>query len=172
MNISPKQLIIIGVVCILLMAVVATIFVANNNRASEQQATSSSVKTATLKEHMARYLAADPVDLSHIGNIKSIQGALRKYFDNKQVYPKKLSELAPAYLYIVSKYSSSQDYFYAYFPADKPTAYHLGAPLGGNNPADGPVLSQDADFNSKKAGYVNGFDGTDPVYDLVGGSVK
>ena len=67
------------------------------------------------------------------------------------------------------KYSSSKDYFYAYYPEAKPTAYHLGALLGGRNQASTKAFAEDADLNSEKVGYKNGFNGADPIYDLKGG---
>lgn len=114
-------------------------------------------------------LAMDISDPSHVVNIKFIQAGLERYFNDNRTYPKKLDDMRPQYLRIIPQYATGQDYLYAYYPKDKPTAYHLGVRLGGRNPSDAKTLSEDADFNSLKTGHVKGFDGTDPVYDLVGG---
>src|SRR3989339_2172670 len=74
----------------------------------------------------AKLLATDPSDPSHINNIKYLQEGLEKYYNDKRTYPQKLDELVPLYARILPKYSSSRDYFYAYYPKDKPTAYHIG----------------------------------------------
>lgn len=116
-----------------------------------------------------RLLAMDVSDPSHVTNIKYIQSGLEKYFGDYRYYPKKMEEMVPQYLRILPLYGTGKSYYYAYYPKDKPTAYHLGSPLGGRNPSDVKTFSEDADFVSKKAGYIGGFDGKDPVYDLVSG---
>ncbi len=119
-----------------------------------------------------RLLATDPADPSHINNLKYIQAGLEKYFNDNRTYPADLRTLVPRYLRALPAYSSQQGYLYAYAPEAKPTAYHLGALLGGRNQADPQAFATDADFNSEKAGYIGGFNGTDPVYDLVGETGK
>lgn len=131
---------------------------------AEQQTTEKEQQITT-----AKLLATDPSDPSHINNIKYIQEGLEKYYNDKQMYPKSLEELKPTYVRILPKYSSSKDYFYAYYPKDKPTTYHLGALLGGRNQVSPKAFAEDTDLNSEKAGYVNGFAGADPIYDLKGG---
>lgn len=121
------------------------------------------------QEATVKLLATDPSDPAHVNNIKYIVDGLEKYYKDKHAYPKKLDDLMPLYVRIVPKYSSSKDYFYAYYPKDKPTAYHIGALLGGRNQASPKAFVEDADLNSEKAGYMNGFAGADPIYDLKGG---
>lgn len=121
------------------------------------------------QETTKKLLATDPADPSHVTNIKYIITGLEKYYNDKKTYPKKLDELVPTYLNIMPKYSSQKDYFYAYYPEAKPTAYHIGTVLGGRNEMSPKAFAEDADLNSEKAGYVNGFNGMDPVYDLTGG---
>ena len=133
----------------------------------QQQMTEKDQQIAT-----AKLLATDPSDPSHINNLKYIKEGLEKYYHDKKMYPKELNDLVPLYVRIVPKYSSSKDYFYAYYPKDKPRAYHLGALLGGRNQASSKAFAEDADLNSEKAGYVNGFAGADPIYDLTGGTAK
>ncbi|MEK7520146.1 MAG: hypothetical protein AAB581_02830 [Patescibacteria group bacterium] len=134
----------------------------------EQTQREAEQKTATEK-----LLETDPVDPQHITNIKYIQMALGKYYNDHQTYPKKLGELTPMYARVLPKYSingtTSSDFFYAYYPKEKPTAYHLGVLLGGRNPQDPAAFAGDADLNSEKVGYASGFNGFDPVYDIVGG---
>lgn len=115
-------------------------------------------------------IAMDVSDPSHVINVKFIQTGLEKYFNDYGYYPKKLEDMIPQQLRIVPQYATGENYLYAYYPKDKPTKYHLGTKLGGNNPSDGKILSEDADYNSLKANYIGGFDGKDPVFDLV--SVK
>ncbi|MBI5192265.1 MAG: PD40 domain-containing protein [Nitrospirae bacterium] len=103
--------------------------------------------------------------------MKYIQTAIERYYNDKLQYPKTLDELVPMYLNVLPKYSSSKNYFYAYYPAGTPKSYHLGAPLGGRNATDPEAFKSDADFNSERAGLVGGFTGMDPVYDLTGGSI-
>ena len=121
------------------------------------------------QEATAKLLATDPSDPSHISNLKYIQEGLEKYYNDKSAYPKKLDELVPLYARVLPKYSSSRDYFYAYYPKDKPTTYHIGTLLGGRNHASPEAFAKDADLNSEQAGYVGGFNGADPIYDLTGG---
>ncbi|OGD23856.1 hypothetical protein A2Z10_02645 [Candidatus Azambacteria bacterium RBG_16_47_10] len=121
------------------------------------------------QETTAKLLATDPSDPSHVNNIKYIIGGLEKYYNDKKMYPAKLDDLVPKYLNIVPKYSSQKDYFYAYYPESKPTAYHIGTLLGGRNQSSPKAFAEDADLDSSKNGYVNGFNGMDPVYDLTGG---
>jgi len=177
MNFSANKTIIIAIaVCVVVIGIGAAVLYGGNKGSGTGTQLGAGVTpttpldSKTLTEARAQYLETDPVDITHINNIKSLQTALEKYYANKLVYPTKLSQLAPSFMYLVPKYSSNEDYLYAYYPADKPTKYHLGAKLGGKNPADTRIFSQDADFNSNQAGYVNGFDGADPVYDLTGGN--
>lgn len=138
----------------------------------EQKQTPQQIQEAIHQKEVIltkQLLAMDVSDPSHVGNIKFIQAGLERYFNDHRTYPKKLEDMRPQYLRIIPQYSTGKDYLYAYYPKDKPTKYHLGTKLGGHNPSDSKTLSEDADFNSKKAGYAGGFEGTDPVYDLVGG---
>lgn len=114
-----------------------------------------------------RLLAMDVSDPAHVGNVKFIQAGLERYFNDHRVYPKKLEDMVPQYLRILPQFETGKNYLYAYNPADKLSAYHLGAALGGRNPSDVKSFAEDSDFNSKKAGWQGGFSGTDPVYDLV-----
>lgn len=121
------------------------------------------------QETTKKLLATDPADPSHVSNIKYIVTGLEKYYNTNRMYPKTLGELMPTYIAVIPKYSSQKDYFYAYYPAEKPTAYHIGTLLGGRNEMSPKAFAEDADLNSEKEGYVNGFNGMDPVYDLTGG---
>ena len=169
MDISKKKQ-IIGI-AVFVLVIIGLLFLVStvlkqkvSQPAQQQQATEKDQQVATTK-----LLATDPSDPSHINNIKYIKDGLEKYYNDKRMYPKGLQELVPVYLRIVPKYSSSRDYFYAYYPKDKPTAYHLGTLLGGRNQASPEAFASDADLNSEKAGYINGFVGADPIYDLKGG---
>lgn len=117
-----------------------------------------------------KLLEMDVTDPTHVNNLNYIQNGLVLYFNDKGEFPKKLEELVPLYLRGLPKYSSEIGYFYAYYPADKPTNFHLGALLGGRDPGDVLAFANDADYDSAKAGNVGGFTGVDPMYDLVGGT--
>lgn len=135
----------------------------------QQNAKPSPAKMEDERKKTEEILKTDPTDPVHISNLKYIQSALERYYNDKKQYPESLVGLSPMYLKILPKYSSNKDYFYAYYPKDKPKAYHLGSLLGGRNATDAGAFKADADFNSDKADYVSGFNGLDPVYDLIGG---
>ncbi|MCR4322669.1 MAG: hypothetical protein NUV61_01110 [Candidatus Azambacteria bacterium] len=167
-HLHKKQIIgiiVFGVVVIALGFLVSAILKQRKaEQPSGQPATEQEQQTAT-----AKLLATDPADPSHINNIKYIREGLEKYYNDKKMYPKNLDELVPTYARILPKYSSSRDYFYAYYPEAKPTAYHIGTLLGGRNQASPQAFATDADLNSEKAGYIGGFNGADPIYDIKGG---
>lgn len=106
-------------------------------------------------------------DIAHI-----IRFQVEDYYDDKNCYPTSLSELEK---FIESESTednkkklpkdpkTGEDYLYAHYPAENPTSYHLGVVLEIKDDAD---LNDDADFNSKTAGYVNGFDGGGQVFDI------
>lgn len=162
-----NQLIAIGAVFLLVAAAIAI----GSAIVKRKGATPQPPKTVEQQQQEAtkKLLATDPSDPSHVTNIKYIVDGLEKYYNDKKTYPKKLDELMPTYLKIVPKYSSQKDYFYSYYPETKPTAYHIGTLLGGRNEISPKAFAEDADLNSVNAGYVNGFNGADPVYDLTGG---
>ncbi|MBI5912844.1 hypothetical protein HY839_00155 [Candidatus Azambacteria bacterium] len=167
-NSQKKQIIGIAIFVVVIIGLgllLAVIF--KQKKAPQPQQRQTTEKSQ--QETTAKLLATDPSDPSHINNLKYIQEGLEKYYNDKKTYPKKLDELVPNYARILPKYSSSKDYFYAYYPKDKPTAYHIGTLLGGRNQASPKAFAEDADLNSEKAGYVGGFNGADPVYDLKGG---
>lgn len=105
-------------------------------------------------------------------NLDSIYYEIESYYDDNDYFPTSLSELEK---FVESKTTgdeikklpkdpeTGEDYLYAYYPAENPTAYHLGVILEIKDDKD---LNDDSDFNSKAAGYVNGFDGKDPVFDV------
>lgn len=164
MDTSGKRFIIAILAVSAVFFVVA--FVALTNR---QKQSSGTPVGKTEKEQItetAQLLAIDSNDPTHINNIGYIQYGLERYFSDKRMYPTNLKDLVPLYIGGLPVYSSEQNYLYAYSPKEKPVAYHLGTPLGGHNQKDEAALAGDADFDSKKTGYTNGFDGKDPVYDV------
>lgn len=174
MESTTKQTLAIGAVIFFIFLVTAGIIMRRSRNylparapAKKTEKNEPQSREAVQRER-EKILATDPADPSHVNNITYIKEGLKKYYAEKKAYPKKLSELVPRYLYIAPRYSSDVEYLYAYFPAEKPSAYHLGAPLGGRNINSPGALSSDADFHSEKAKYVNGFNGADPVYDVTG----
>lgn len=172
---QKKRIILIvgGVIAFVALILIVAVSVRRTPAQPEQKQTPQQIQEAIHQKEVVltkQLLAMDVSDPSHVGNIKFIQAGLERYFNDHRTYPKKLEDMRPQYLRIIPQYSTGKDYLYAYYPKDKPTKYHLGTKLGGRNPSDAKTLSEDADFNSlKAAGYTGGFDGTDPVYDLVGG---
>ena len=77
-------------------------------------------------------------------------------------FPTKLIDLYPG-IFTNKDLLQKEDVFYAYYPAANPLNYHLGIAI--SNTAQ--ELNEDKDFNSKSNGYINGFDGKDPIYDLT-----
>lgn len=103
------------------------------------------------------------------GHLIALRGTLDVYHIYNSHFPTSLSDLE---IFIKERNpeaeipkdpKTNKDYLYASYPSDKPTAYHLGAVLENKRAT---MLRSDSDFNSKAAGYVNGFDGKDPVYDI------
>lgn len=171
MNIVKRnQIVTIAVAFCLVVVIIIAGSAIIRRKGGKRQAPASTEKQQ--QEATAKLLASDPSDPAHVNNIKYIVDGLEKYYKDKKMYPKKLEDLVPLYIKILPKYSSQKDYFYAYYPKDKPMAYHIGTLLGGRNQASPKAFAEDADLNSEKAGYDGGFNGMDPVYDLTGGTVK
>src|SRR3989344_7203726 len=161
---TKKLVALIGGIVFLLIALVIIVGTSTRQKQKQPAVPSVQMQAEIHQKELAetkRLLAMDVSDPSHVNNIKYIQAGLERYYADKQLYPKKLDDLKPRYRRVVPKYSSEKDYFYAYYPKDKPKSYHLGTPLGGRNPSDVKVFAEDADFDSAKAGYVGGFSGTD-----------
>jgi len=133
----------------------------------EQQVPAQQIEKSD-KTKTEKLLATDSSDPSHINNVRSIQAALEKYYNDYKKYPIDLNELAPLYIRRLPTYANNVNYFYAYWPNANPQAYHLGTLLGGRNELSPATLNQDADLNSEASGYTHGFNGSDPVFDLVG----
>lgn len=161
---SNKQTIAVAGFVVLVFSITAGIIIYNGKNLSQEVDQKKPESPVANREAL---LATDPTDPLHINNLKYIQGGLEKYYNEKRAYPKTLAELKPLYLRLIPRYSSEKDYLYAYYPAEKPNAYHLGTPLGGRNTISPETLKGDADFNSEKAKYVGGFNGADPVYDIA-----
>ena len=130
-------------------------------------------------------------DTASITSLSRIQNLLDDYYFENNSYPTSFSPLIEVRL---KKLKENQDlllneeqilelaesifrdpltgkyYLYAFYPSENPTAYHLGAILELTDKdaviIGGASLENDSDFDSKVVGYVNGFDGKDPMYDL------
>jgi|GEM_PF-4027167 len=99
-------------------------------------------------------------------NLKEIQVPIELYFIDNGSYPKFLSNLIPQYIaksYLV-KTINDKNILYAYSADGK--HYHMGVDINLPYTQDFSGFKYDKDFNSKAAGYVNGFNGQDPIYDL------
>ena len=168
MQINQKQtniFLIIGVIAAII--IIGMLFYLGARKTGKQEKPVVEQKTRAVGTQ--KPIETDATDPSHVNNIKYIQSALERYYNDKRQYPKQLEELVPYYLTILPKYSSSRNYFYAYYSAEKPQKYHIGALLGGRNEASPVAFRSDSDLDSAKAGYINGFNGMDPVFDLESG---
>ena len=102
-------------------------------------------------------------DARRVADIKQSQLALELYYDEYQTYPQNLAVLAPTYMPSVPNDPETRaPYFYAFSELDK--TYHLGARL---TDTTNPALKGDKDFYSRSTRFLNGFDGTDPVFDVM-----
>ena len=169
-----KKKILIAIISVLVLGVVGYgIYYGSSKRSAPapqqapQNAKPSVFKMAEEKKRTEEILKTDPTDPVHVANLKYIQGALERYYNDRRQYPEALTELVPIYVKVLPKYSSRRDYFYANSPAEKPQSYHLGTLLGGRNTASPEAFKTDSDFDSAKAGWAGGFNGLDPVYDLT-----
>ncbi len=126
-------------------------------------------------------------DEARINDLQYLETHLDKYYSQYNFFPTSLTELSKLESFLGEKKylkfspektlevlimdpKTKKEYLYAFYPPENPTSYHLGAilELAGEDTiiVEGASLKNDADFNSATAGYVNGFDGKDPVYDL------
>lgn len=80
-------------------------------------------------------------------SLRRFQGALELYFDDNQVYPENVS---------LSALKDAENYHYSLGPDKK--SYHIGVTLEGGTHQG---LQSDDDFSSLKAGWINGFSGSD-----------
>ena len=112
-------------------------------------------------------------DARRLSDIKQLQLALEMYFDSNGHYPTALSDLVTGgYMsQVPTDPLTGDNYSYAYYPSTDPTDYHLGATI--EDPSGVKALDSDQDCNSAGttcpagAAYTNGFDGADPVFDVV-----
>ena len=168
MQINQKQtniFLIIGVIAAII--IIGMLFYLGARKTGKQEKPVVEQKMRSVATQ--KLIETDATDPSHVNNIKYIQSALERYYNDKRQYPKQLEELVPYYLTILPKYSSSRNYFYAHYPAEKPQKYHIGVLLGGRNEASPAAFRSDSDLDSVKVGYINGFNGMDPVFDLESG---
>lgn len=116
-------------------------------------------------------------DRERIRLLELVQTCLDKYYSENGHYPYSLAELVsflserndlpPVFSKnpesLIKDPETSEEHLYAFYPSKNPNSYHLGIVLKSKSIT---FLQKDSDFNSKAAGYVNGFDGRDPIYDL------
>lgn len=124
------------------------------------------------EEYAKKYPPASPQqrgrDMVRTSSMKQIQLSLELYYDADNYYPVSLDLLTPNYIASLPKDPiSGNDYIYAYYPANNPSSYHLGAIL---EASEGSSLNNDSDCNSSVKGscassigepFVNGFNGDD-----------
>ncbi|OGZ32670.1 MAG: hypothetical protein A3H02_01225 [Candidatus Niyogibacteria bacterium RIFCSPLOWO2_12_FULL_41_13] len=118
-------------------------------------------------------------DARRIDDIKQIRTALELYFSVNSSYPTALSALVPEQIPVIpadplgntgALCRTAAGYCYAYSPLANPTYYHIGAQL---EETTNPAFNSDKDCSSAGTGcpagvaYINGFDGTDPIYDII-----
>jgi len=99
-----------------------------------------------------------------IGTVEGLRRRLEAYYQDNQAFPESLADLpgGPPLDPV-----TGMSYSYAYWPSKKPVRVHFGIVLEANSGTETETaLARDADFDSRAAGYMGGFDGADPVYDL------
>lgn len=97
---------------------------------------------------------------SKVNILEDIQIPLKFYFDDNDFYPESLNNLD-----VNSDLEESiREYGILYAYSKDKKKYHVGIKL---DKEDYPGFGKDKDFNSKTEGFINGFDGADPIYDLV-----
>src|SRR3989304_521540 len=109
-----KKILLAIIVVLVLGAVGYGIYYGSSKRSAPapqqapQNAKPSVSKMAEEKKRTEEILKTDPTDPVHVANLKYIQGALDKNFNDRRQYPKTLGELAPMYVKVLPKYSSKQ----------------------------------------------------------------
>ena len=107
-------------------------------------------------------------------DVQMVSKALAMYFDSSGAYHATIATLSPTYL-PTAPVAPNVGETYSYVPSADGLSYHLGARLEQVTSGVG-VLASDRDCNSSSGattnlcfatGVVGGFDGADPVYDLV-----
>lgn len=97
-----------------------------------------------------------------ISRLRQINLGIEMYQSENGYFPKNLIDLYPTS--IANKdILEDENVYYASYPAENPNKYHIGIKISG----DRNELNEDNDFDSQSAGYINGFNGADPIYDLT-----
>lgn len=97
-----------------------------------------------------------------ISQVHAIGLGLGIYFQEHKKYPPQLADLIPKYIKQIGSPTSQEHYLFSL--SSDGLHYHIGVFLEQPNSS---YVAKDADFNSVNAGWTNGFDGSDPVYDLT-----
>ena len=96
-----------------------------------------------------------------IATFKVLDAIFRTYLNDHTSYPTSLDNFED---YGTKQDFSGKGYLYAYYPRVNPTHYHIGMKIQFGASCSNVIASNfktKASFDSKSAGYVNGFDGTD-----------
>ena len=96
-----------------------------------------------------------------VAGLKSLNFELIVYLNDHTSYPTSLADFDN---HGTKEDYSNTGYLYAYYPKVNPTHYHIGMKIQSGASCNKIVASNlkiKANFDSKTAGYENGFDGTD-----------
>lgn len=105
-------------------------------------------------------------DRRRIFEIKSLQRSLKRYYGEFGRYPLHLEDLIIMKGEVIPRDPFGEEYLYAVLKEEKPQFYHLGAKL--ESPFSEELeLQKDMDYPSDNERFLNGFSGTDPVFDVV-----
>ena len=107
-------------------------------------------------------------DSIRVSNITNLLLALEIYFSkNNQIYPQSLDDMD---WNNITEIENAEQEVYLYARSNNGKEFHMGIKMSIKD-SDRPYsrLYDDDDFNSLEAGFENGFDGADPVYDIHGG---
>lgn len=154
----------------------------NSKPAVQTQAQNGEIQTSINKQDSVRnIMERSPEENKHLEEVLSMRNASIMSTDlkdlevpiglysmgNDGLYPKSLSELIPQYVArqdLVVRINSGE-ILYAYSSDMK--KYHIGINVDIPGTEGATLFKYDKDFDSKSAGYINGFDGEDPVCDYT-----
>lgn len=134
------------------------------------------VHDMAFEEYAKKYPPASPQqksrDAGRVSDTRQLQLGLGIYFDTNNHYPAGLDLLVADgdLASLLKDPLSGNDYIYAYYPANNPGYYHLGAILEGHgyldtdNDCNSSIKESDcvsSGATSNATPYVNGFNGDD-----------
>jgi len=106
-------------------------------------------------------------DLSKARLLSTLNIAIEMYISDYVSCPGSLDEIVEYLVPDTVEIAKYNNFMYAV--SDDGESFHLGVQLSSEFDELDYYTDNDSDFNSLEAGFENGFDGADPVYDMHGG---